>query len=157
MYKVRRYVIRHANFFESLYHVFESFLLFLDPIFRFIGYQRIEKPVAFLEKIIKGFLFDTTMCGMCTLSSTGMACPMNCPKQLRNGPCGGVRANGNCEIEPEMRCVWVDAYEGSLRMSRPDSIETIQLSVDQRLKGSSAWLREIRIKVDDINIAKKIE
>nr|WP_245947992.1 methylenetetrahydrofolate reductase C-terminal domain-containing protein [Halomonas montanilacus] len=29
------------------------------------------------------------MCGQCILSSTGMSCPMNCPKSLRNGPCGG--------------------------------------------------------------------
>ena len=26
---------------------------------------------------------------------------MNCPKTLRNGPCGGVRQNGGCEIKPE--------------------------------------------------------
>jgi hypothetical protein len=36
-----------------------------------------------------------------------MSCPMNCPKSIRNGPCGGVRLNGHCEIKPEMRCVWV--------------------------------------------------
>ena len=30
------------------------------------------------------------MCGQCALPVTGYACPMTCPKQLRNGPCGGV-------------------------------------------------------------------
>ena len=41
---------------------------------------------------------------------------MNCPKQLRNGPCGGVRADGNCEVKPEMRCVWVEAWRGAERI-----------------------------------------
>ena len=61
------------------------------------------------------------MCGQCVLSSTGMSCPMNCPKTLRNGPCGGVRANGHCEVKPEMRCVWVEAYRGSERI--PGGVE----------------------------------
>ena len=30
-----------------------------------------------------------------SLPSTGMACPTNCAKQMRNGPCGGVRADGS--------------------------------------------------------------
>ena len=47
------------------------------------------------------------------LHSTGMTCPMTCPKNLRNGPCGGVRANGHCEVIPAMRCVWVEAWERS--------------------------------------------
>ena len=51
------------------------------------------------------------MCGQCVLHSTGMTCPMNCPKTLRNGPCGGVRPDGHCEVKPEMRCVWVKAVE----------------------------------------------
>ena len=42
-----------------------------------------------------------------------MSCPMNCPKNLRNGPCGGVRENGHCEVKPEMKCVWVQAWEGA--------------------------------------------
>ena len=36
---------------------------------------------------------------------------MTCPKTLRNGPCGGVRADGGCEVKPEMRCVWLKGYE----------------------------------------------
>ena len=58
-------------------------------------------------------LFDCRECGQCVLSATGMACPMNCPKQMRNGPCGGVREDGRCEVQPEMRCVWVEATEGT--------------------------------------------
>ena len=75
------------------------------------------------------------------LSSTGMSCPMNCPKQLRNGPCGGVRANGNCEVEPGMPCVWVKAWEGSRNMVHGDRILNVQKPVDQSLRETSAWLR----------------
>ena len=52
------------------------------------------------SKPSRALLFDCRMCGQCVLSSTGMSCPMNCPKTLRNGPCGGVRADGNCEVKP---------------------------------------------------------
>jgi hypothetical protein len=87
------------------------------------------------------------MCGQCVLSSTGMSCPMNCPKNLRNGPCGGVRLDGRCEIKPEMRCVWVEAHRGARRI--PDGLiamQTLQHAVDLRLKGSSSWLRVAREK-----------
>ena len=61
----------------------------LAPLFARIGWDRLERPVAGVEKLVKGALFDCRMCGQCALSSTGMSCPMNCPKGLRNGPCGG--------------------------------------------------------------------
>ena len=100
-----------------------------------------KAPVKFVEKRVKGFMFDCRMCGQCVLSSTGMSCPMNCPKQLRNGPCGGVRANGNCEVEPDMPCVWVKAWEGSRNMVNGDAILNVQKPVDQSLRETSAWLR----------------
>ena len=93
------------------------------------------------EKIVKGFLFDCRMCGQCALSDTGMSCPMNCPKSLRNGPCGGVRPNGNCEVEPDMPCVWVQAWTGSQMMAGGDAIQKVQAPVDHSLKGTSSWLR----------------
>lgn len=146
MYNVRRWTARHARFFESFYGGFESLLIRLHPIFRRIGYERLDKPVAAVEKVVKGFLFDTQMCGSCTLGATGMVCPMNCPKSMRNGPCGGVRSNGHCEIRPDMPCVWVEAYAGSLRMKEGTRIGDIQAPVDHRRKGSSSWLREVREK-----------
>ena len=66
---------------------------------------------------------------------------MTCPKNLRNGPCGGVRTNGHCEVIPEMRCIWVEAYERSLDMSTyGEEIMLIQPPLDWRLEGTSAWV-----------------
>jgi len=146
VYRVRRFAARHARAFERLYALFERVLVFLHPLFRRIGYARLEKPVAAVEKMAKGFLFDSQMCGSCTLSATGMVCPTNCPKSMRNGPCGGVRANGNCEVIPDMKCVWVDAYAGSLLMRHGERIREQLPPMDRRLMGSSSWLREVRRK-----------
>jgi hypothetical protein len=117
----------------------------LAPLWRRIGYERLERPVAAIERNVKGLLFDCRMCGQCVLSSTGMSCPMNCPKNLRNGPCGGVRANGHCEVRPEMRCVWVEAVAGSMRIpGGRDAMSEVQHAVDRRLQGRSSWLRVVR-------------
>lgn len=146
MYSVRRWSVRHADLLETIYSIFERLLVYLDPLWTKIGYSRLEKPVATLEKGVKGLLFDCQMCGECILSSTGMSCPMNCPKTLRNGPCGGVRAGGYCEVKPEMRCVWVEAWEGSQRMRNGSAIQVVQNPVNVQLKGTSSWLRVARQK-----------
>ena len=140
-YSIRLWSVRHSRGLEWFYDKFASAFLMLHPLWKAVGYSRAEKPVKFVEKRVKGLLFDCRMCGQCVLSSTGMSCPMNCPKQLRNGPCGGVRANGNCEVEPDMPCVWVKAWEGSRNMRNGDAILTVQKPVDQSLRETSAWLR----------------
>lgn len=152
MYSVRRWSARHARFFEILYQGFESALTAISPLLRRIGYERLDRPVAAIERTVKGFLFDTRMCGSCTLGATGMVCPMNCPKSMRNGPCGGVRSDGHCEVKPEMPCVWVDAYAGSRRMKHGDRLREIRGPVDHRLKNTSSWLREVRRKTDEPEI-----
>jgi hypothetical protein len=140
-YSVRLWSVRNARFLEWVYDTFADLMLRLHWLWNLIGYSRVERPVVFIEKSVKGFLFDCRMCGQCVLSETGMSCPMNCPKTLRNGPCGGVRANGNCEVEPDMPCVWVQAWQGSQRMRQNTNIETVQAPVNQSLRGTSAWLR----------------
>ena len=144
MYAVRLFAVRRSRFFLWLYRLFEGIIVTLDPLFRRIGYERLETPVAFVERNIKGFLFDCQMCGQCVLSSTGMSCPMNCPKSIRNGPCGGVRLNGMCEVKPEMRCVWVEAWRGSQQMIDSSAIQQVQIPVNHLLKDSSSWLRVVR-------------
>lgn len=138
---LRAWSVRHARFHEALYRLFAGLLLRLDWLWRRFGYDRAERPMIPVERTVKGLLFDCRMCGDCILTSTGMSCPMNCPKGMRNGPCGGVRANGNCEVEPDMKCVWVEAWEGSRRMAQGDLITEVQKPVDHSLRGTSAWLR----------------
>ncbi|OQP88400.1 methylenetetrahydrofolate reductase [Rhizobium rhizosphaerae] len=140
-YTIRLWAVRHSRLLEWVYHRFAHAFLLLHPLWKAIGYARAEAPVTAVERRVKGVLFDCRMCGQCILSSTGMSCPMNCPKQLRNGPCGGVRANGNCEVEPDMPCVWVKAWEGSRQMAGGDAILAVQKPVNQSLRETSSWLR----------------
>ena len=103
----------------------------------------VERVFVPAERVSKGAVFDCRMCGQCVLHSTGMTCPMTCPKNLRNGPCGGVRANGHCEVIPAMRCVWVQAWERSKQM--PDygrDIHDVVAPLNQRLHGTSAWIND---------------
>lgn len=147
MYPVRRWSVRHARGLQRCYAWFERAIIALDPVWRRLGYERLERPVAGIERRVKGLLFDCQMCGQCVLSSTGMSCPMNCPKNLRNGPCGGVRHDGHCEVKADMMCVWVEAFAGSTRMRGADaSLHTVQVPVDWRLRGRSTWLAIAREK-----------
>ncbi len=141
MYRARLFASRHARAYEVIYNATSPVILSTLRVINKITKGRLDRPITWSEKIIKGFLFDCQMCGNCVLSSTGMACPMNCPKTLRNGPCGGVRENGNCEVKPEMKCVWVEAWRGSSKMKNNLAIQEIQFAVNHTHKGSSAWIR----------------
>ncbi|MBT3789192.1 MAG: methylenetetrahydrofolate reductase [Alphaproteobacteria bacterium] len=140
-FTIRLWAVRHARFLEFIYDAFASVLLTLHPLWKAIGYHRVEKPVVVIESMVKSFLFDCRMCGQCALGDSGMSCPMNCPKGIRNGPCGGVRADGNCEVEADMPCVWVEAWSGSQQMKKKDNILNLQTAIDHSLRGSSSWLR----------------
>lgn len=152
---LRHWSVRHARFLEWVYRWFEPLFVALNPIWRWLGYGRVEKPVRWVERQLKGALFDCQMCGQCMLSASGMSCPMNCPKQLRNGPCGGVRENGHCEVKPEMPCVWVEAWAGSQRMRDGLQIHAVQPPVDARLRHQSSWLRVAQDQANLIAITEK--
>jgi len=147
MYRMRTWSVRNARWLKALYTGLESLLLFAAPLLRRIGYDRLDRPFAGVENVTKGFFLDSQSCGQCIVASTGMSCPMNCPKNMRNGPCGGVRSDGTCEINPDMNCVWVQAWEGNKRIHKDNyPIQIVQAPVDNRLIGRSAWLREVRLK-----------
>ena len=145
MYALRQWSVNNARPLRALYAGFEHVMVKTHPLFEWLGYRRIDKVFVGIEKVTKGVFFDSRSCGQCILGSTGMACPMNCPKFLRNGPCGGVRADGTCEVDPEMKCVWVLAWEGNKRLGEQNyPIQVVQPPVDNRLRDTSAWLREVR-------------
>ena len=101
--------------------------------------------VAGVEAVVKRPIFGCRMCGQCVLHSTGMTCPMTCPKTLRNGPCGGVREDGTCEVDPGMRCVWLKAEQRArslplLPTAWREHFHDLRPPVDNRLAGSSSWV-----------------
>jgi len=60
-------------------------------------------------------------CGDCFLDRTGGICPMvRCAKGLLNGPCGGTRKGGKCEIDPEKDCAWEIIYRWLEKQGRLD-------------------------------------
>lgn len=144
MYSVRLWAVRHSRGMERLYRASNRVILPLLRGITLVFGTKLDKPITAMEAATKGFLFDCKMCGDCALSKTGMSCPMNCPKTIRNGPCGGVRHNGHCEVRPEMRCVWVAAWDGASRMQGGDAIRGVNFAVDHRAKGTSSWLKLAR-------------
>jgi len=93
-----------------------------------------------VEFIFKKLVFRCHMCGQCVLQFTGFTCPMRCPKQLRDGPCGGTRENSHCEVYPERKCIWALIYSRSRFLRRTRKLEVIQFTIDWRLENTSAWI-----------------
>lgn len=126
---------------EWAYRITEAAIHWTHPLIKRMGYERTARWLTPLERVSKRVLFGCRMCGQCTLHATGMVCPMTCPKNLRNGACGGVRSDGSCEVVPDMKCVWVDAYERAREM-RVFGQEMISINppVNHQLRGTSAWI-----------------
>lgn len=106
------------------------------------------------EKLSKGPIFDCRMCGQCVLHSTGMTCPMTCPKEMRNGPCGGVCPDSRCEVKPEMACIWAEAWERSKRMKTygGDFLQVLA-PLDHGLEGTSAWINDFSGDIEKIEVS----
>ncbi|MEZ4635308.1 MAG: methylenetetrahydrofolate reductase C-terminal domain-containing protein [Caldilineaceae bacterium] len=126
---------------ETLYAVTEAGVRRAYPLMKRLSPRWSERVLLWIEKPAKIYLFNCQMCGQCVLHSTGMTCPMNCPKNLRNGPCGGVRQNGHCEVIPEMPCVWTQAWRRDDVMERyRHEIHLIQPPVNRSLQDTSSWV-----------------
>jgi hypothetical protein len=136
-----RWLQNHPRLLEYAYVATHALFKKIKPLVARLGYDRADRLMRWGEEVGKSAVFDCRMCGQCILHSTGMTCPMTCPKNLRNGPCGGVRHNGHCEVIPEMKCVWVQAFERSREMNRFGAeIQLVQPPVNRQLEGTSAWI-----------------
>ncbi len=131
----------HPRILEKLYAITERGLKTAWPWMQRVSPQASAKLLLWVEKPAKEILFNCQMCGQCILHSTGMTCPMNCPKNLRNGPCGGVRANGHCEVIEEMPCVWTLAWRRDAQMAQyGGEIRMLQPPVNRTLQHTSSWV-----------------
>ena len=101
--------------------------------------RRLLGSFEFLAKVV---FYNCLNCGDCALYDTAYLCPVSqCPKNQRNGPCGGS-FNGWCEVYPGTRqCVWVRAYLRLKARHREDSIGGyIVPPNDWQLWQTSSWL-----------------
>ena len=134
----------HPKVLEAAYLISKRLIAWAYPFMKRLNPRMAERAMVRGEELVKGWAFNCQMCGQCILHSTGMTCPMTCPKNLRNGPCGGVRPDGHCEVIPEMPCVWVQAWERSRHMLiYANEINIVQPPVNHMLQNTSAWVNLI--------------
>jgi methylenetetrahydrofolate reductase (NADPH) len=90
------------------------------------------------ERISKGILFGCRMCGNCLLQETAFICPMECPKGLRNGPCGGSTPE-HCYVDETRPCIWFKIYERSEKMGRTHKLLEVLPPLDWDKVGTDTW------------------
>lgn len=91
-----------------------------------------------VERWVKGPLFGCRMCGNCLLQETAFICPMNCPKGLRNGPCGGSTPE-MCYVDERYPCVWYAIYDRAIKMGREEKLLEVLPPMDWDKTGGETW------------------
>jgi methylenetetrahydrofolate reductase (NADPH) len=91
-----------------------------------------------VEYAFKSPLFGCRMCGNCLLQETAFICPMECPKGLRNGPCGGSTPE-YCYVDKTRPCVWYKIYERSIKMGRQGKLMEVLPPLDWEKVGGETW------------------
>jgi methylenetetrahydrofolate reductase (NADPH) len=105
-----------------------------------------RRLLAATERVVKGPMFGCRMCGNCLLQETAFICPMECPKGLRNGPCGGSTPE-YCYVDESRKCVWYCIYERSFKMKREEKLMEVLPPMDWDKAGTETWgevVRQIR-------------
>jgi methylenetetrahydrofolate reductase (NADPH) len=97
-----------------------------------------KRALAKIELAIKGPLFGCRMCGNCLLQETAFICPMECPKGLRNGPCGGSTPE-KCYVDESRPCIWYKIYERSFKLGRESLLLEVLPPMDWKKTGTDSW------------------
>lgn len=109
--------------------------------------------LAGIEKMVKGPLFGCRMCGNCLLQETAFICPMECPKGIRNGPCGGSTPE-HCYVDETRPCIWYKIYDRAFKMGREELLLEVLPPLDWNKVGTETWgdvVRQVR-KVGTKNV-----
>jgi methylenetetrahydrofolate reductase (NADPH) len=97
-----------------------------------------DRALRVVEYSVKGPLFGCRMCGNCLLQETALICPMECPKGLRNGPCGGSTSE-YCYVDKSRPCIWYKIYERSFQFGREDLLLEVLPPLDWDKVGQNSW------------------
>jgi hypothetical protein len=137
---LRSYIQDHPRLLVWTWEIASTVIKKFEPLFKRVGIQKASRVLHPPESLFKELIFDCQSCGQCILHYTGMTCPMTCPKKLRNGPCGGVTAEGKCETDSNKDCVWFKALERIQRTPYKAEITRLNPPVDWRLEGLSSYV-----------------
>ena len=101
-----------------------------------------KKPLcgmlAAVERMVKGPLFGCRMCGNCMLQETAFICSMECPKGIRNGPCGGSTQE-HCYVDETRPCIWYQIYDRAFKMGREEKLLEVLPPLDWDKVGKRPW------------------
>ena len=114
-----------------------------------VGRRLLEKT----ELFIKGPLFGCRMCGNCLLQETAFICPMECPKGMRNGPCGGITPLKNCYVDETRKCIWYCIYKRAEKLGREEMLLEVIPPLDLEKVGTETWGEVIR-QIQKVGTAK---
>lgn len=116
------------------------------PLIRFIthliDHSALKKAFTSFEYIAKTITNECHFCGDCVMHELEFICPMSqCPKQQRNGACGGSR-DGWCEVYPgQKKCIYVQIYEARKRNGQEGLIKDQYFPpCNYALYKTSSWL-----------------
>jgi methylenetetrahydrofolate reductase (NADPH) len=163
----KRFSLKYGMF--SLLHklVFVEKSPFYKPV-KFaagvIDHSFLRKPFTWFEYMTKTITNECRFCGDCAIHDLGYICPMSvCPKQQRNGACGGS-CNGWCEVYPgKQKCIYVTIYEYYKSSNQEDKLQTGYIPpCNWTLYRTSSWLnyfngRDYSNKNPRENIQKKLK
>ncbi|MGE5072971.1 MAG: methylenetetrahydrofolate reductase C-terminal domain-containing protein [Anaerolineae bacterium] len=99
-----------------------------------------------LELAVKGPVWGCRMCGNCMLQETAFICPMECPKGIRNGPCGGS-TEAHCYVDESRPCIWYEIYDRAFKMGRQEMLLEVLPPLDWDKVGGETWgdvVRQLR-------------
>ena len=106
-----------------------------------------RRLLAKIEIFVKGPLFGCRMCGNCLLQETAFICPMECPKGMRNGPCGGITPEKKCYVDETRKCIWYTIYNKALKTGREERLLEVLPPLDWDKVGTETWgdvVRQVR-------------
>lgn len=109
------------------------------PFYPFKKEKLSRRILAGTERMVKGPLFGCRMCGNCLLQETSFICPMECPKGMRNGPCGGITPEKMCYVDTSRKCIWNAIYERAFRMGRQEKLLEVLPPLDWSKTGTETW------------------
>ncbi|MBN1146857.1 MAG: methylenetetrahydrofolate reductase C-terminal domain-containing protein [Anaerolineales bacterium] len=110
-----------------------------------------QRMLAAVERVVKGPTFGCRMCGNCMLQETAFICPMECPKGIRNGPCGGSTPE-RCYVDETRPCIWYEIYDRAFKMGREEMLLEVLPPLDWNKVGGETW-GDVVLQVRQVGVA----